>query len=1841
MSTTRERGTPALFNFGLQDFGTLLHSEVKAVPEKAAVTANSVLSHESSVAAAAPSQDHLPAPITTRTGGLENLYAPSHGNFTAHHNRTPFQANVQPDSAQAFQKNPLAPSQPTPPAMTLSHALPLQDALSVAPMQTSLLASAAAINHLLAPTNAHAGSNGIHAPPPVVAVGGQLWYGVDNAANTGLDHIDTDGAGKDVAEHDTSGADFASMAVDGADGFYFGYTRDGLLRIGHITNDVETGQASEIQEILIQHQVAGHPASNDEVNAIAVDPLNHIIFVGLWGQADQYTGILEVQYDPSTGALTSPYNASAGTVSDFGHMLFHDDNSGLVNGVTAMTNIIAMQYDMQDGNLYYVDQTNIWPGSSGSGLAWHQTNGIYRVSTTGSVSGTEPVPVQLSLNSQFAAGDNNNYIEGLAINEAQGLIYFAVNDAATTTSKLYYMPIAGGTATQMSIPGGVTFIFADDQGTGVNPLAFDPNLRQLYVSDNQGQDIVELTLSADGKSFTGGNSSFDVIDNNHDGTGPTGLFFDPLPTLGSLSATTTEALQGGSALNLLTAAPTITDPQDGASNKLHMGFAQIVVANAQSGDNLFANGAQSGTIAGTNISINWNSSTHTLTLSGNDTEAHYQTAFDLISFQDAGTDNSTGSHPTRTIDWIISDGTTIVDQTTADSNERATTVVIDRAPTVVADSYTKVLEGSVLNDNAAAGVLHNDSDKDADAIVVTALNGSAGNLNSLTFTGTYGHFDLQSDGSFVYTADLTGAIDGAANGSHPVDTFTYTVSDGIVGVSTTTVSFTIDRAPTLVADNPLTQALEGAGSTSLGNVLTNDSDKDGDPLVVSQVNGSAAGVNNSVAGTYGHITINSNGTYSYNADNTSAIDSAATGSHLTDTFTYTVDDGQGSANQVTTVTVTIDRAPTVVADAPVAEAVESGVSVTGNVLTNDSDRDGDSLTVTLINGGAVASGAGGTVFAGTYGHLTMHQDGTYSYVADNTVAIDGAATGSHLTDSFTYTASDGFGGTSPETLTFTIDRGPTVSDHGTSLAESGTVSGTGGLLGTGALGGDSDRDGDGLQVTMVNGTAINDTLSNFAGTYGHLTIGNDGSYSYTADITSAIDAAPTGSHPVEHFTLTIDDGHGGTITENLDFTIDRPAIASADSLDTTEDAQATVGSGLPINANLLANDTDPDGDSFAITAVNGSGANVGNQIVLASGALLTVNSNGTYTYDPNHAFDYLAAVGSGASDTSATDTFTYTITGGSTVTVTITVNGVDSNDVLIGTSGSDTINGGIGDDIFYDDNGLRSGEDPHDTSAGKSGGVDSFSGGSGNDFFYMGGNLIAADQIDGGTGTDHVVLNGDYTGANAVTFNATTMLNVEVLGLTAGHSYTLTMDNATVASGQTLRVQGGTLGAGDALIFDASNDTTGGNYVITAGAGNDVLTGGAGNDHFVVSAGGTDTVHGGAGDDTINAGAMLTAADAFDGGSGTDTLVLKGDYSSGVVFNATTLTNVEVIALTAGHDYNLTMNAATVASGQTLTVHAATLLAGDNVTFNAAAGVAGSSFVFDTGAGDDILTGGAGNDTFRPGAGNDTIHGGGGDDTINMGANLTAADVIDGGSGTDTILLDGDYSAGITFGATTVTNVETIYLTPGNDYTLTTNDATVAAGQTLTILAPGLGAGDKLVFDGSAETDGSFIIHAGAGNDILTGGAGADTIKAGNGNNTITGGLGGDDITGGSGNDLFVYNAVAESTSITRDRVHGFDAIQDQFQFTGVTVNAIDTAITTGHLSIGTFDANLAAAVNSGNLAAHDAVLFTADSGNLSGHTFLVVDANGVAGYQASQDFVIDITGATNLASLTTGNFLH
>jgi VCBS repeat-containing protein len=80
--------------------------------------------------------------------------------------------------------------------------------------------------------------------------------------------------------------------------------------------------------------------------------------------------------------------------------------------------------------------------------------------------------------------------------------------------------------------------------------------------------------------------------------------------------------------------------------------------------------------------------------------------------------------------------------------------------------------------------------------------------------------------------------------------------------------------------------------------------------------------------------------------------------------------------------------------------------------------------------------------AGVYGHLTLNADGSYSYVADIAAAINSAPTGNHPQDTFTYTASDGNGGTAAASLTITLDRPAVVTASNQSVAAGTSIAGS-------------------------------------------------------------------------------------------------------------------------------------------------------------------------------------------------------------------------------------------------------------------------------------------------------------------------------------------------------------------------------------------------------------------------------------------------------------------------------------------------------------------------------------------------------------------------------------------------------------------------------------------------------------------------------------------------------------------------------------------------------------------------------------------------------------------------------
>ena len=99
---------------------------------------------------------------------------------------------------------------------------------------------------------------------------------------------------------------------------------------------------------------------------------------------------------------------------------------------------------------------------------------------------------------------------------------------------------------------------------------------------------------------------------------------------------------------------------------------------------------------------------------------------------------------------------------------------------------------------------------------------------------------------------------------------------------------------------------------------------------------------------------------------------------------------------------------------PDTTAVVTGATVTqanpnAGVLANDVELAyAYTLTVSGISNASQGAGTVGQALAGLYGALTLNADGTYSYAANNTAAINAAPAG-RLTDVFTYTASDGHG----------------------------------------------------------------------------------------------------------------------------------------------------------------------------------------------------------------------------------------------------------------------------------------------------------------------------------------------------------------------------------------------------------------------------------------------------------------------------------------------------------------------------------------------------------------------------------------------------------------------------------------------------------------------------------------------------------------------------------------------------------------------------------------------------------------------------------------------------------------
>ncbi|MCU1358338.1 MAG: outer rane adhesin like protein [Acidimicrobiales bacterium] len=275
-----------------------------------------------------------------------------------------------------------------------------------------------------------------------------------------------------------------------------------------------------------------------------------------------------------------------------------------------------------------------------------------------------------------------------------------------------------------------------------------------------------------------------------------------------------------------------------------------------------------------------------------------------------------------------------------------------------------------------------------------------------------------------------------------------------------TTSVTANTAPIAVADSYATDEDVDLTVPLLAGVLTNDTDPDADTLSASLV---------SQASAHGQVVLAADGSFSYQPD--ADFNGAAT-------FTYTVNDGTADSNVAT---VTIDVAPVndpanLVDDAVVAT---SGEQVMFDVLANDSDVDGDTLTVshTDVN----------------HGTLTCASDGKCAYQPDS---------GYVGPDSFTYTVDDGQpngaggknratrGVSGPATVTIDVQAATTTTTSSTTSTTSGSTTTTsvgttttigGGVTTTTATGGTTTTGPGGTGTTGPGGTGTGGTGTGGAG----------------------------------------------------------------------------------------------------------------------------------------------------------------------------------------------------------------------------------------------------------------------------------------------------------------------------------------------------------------------------------------------------------------------------------------------------------------------------------------------------------------------------------------------------------------------------------------------------------------------------------------------------------------------------------------------------------------------------------------------------------------------------------------
>ena len=612
--------------------------------------------------------------------------------------------------------------------------------------------------------------------------------------------------------------------------------------------------------------------------------------------------------------------------------------------------------------------------------------------------------------------------------------------------------------------------------------------------------------------------------------------------------------------------------------------------------------------------------------------------------------------------------------------------------------------------------------------IATAPNAADG---TLTLNGV-----TVGAGDSIAAADITSLkfIPAPDRSGLGLASFTFQVRDNGGGAGDTdltpnTIIFNVSNvnsAPGAVADTA--RATEGgagtAGSNPSGNLLANDTDPDaGDLKTVDSASGAgsgatAIGASNAIAGSFGTLTLSSDGSYAYALDNTSTAVQALRSSAqtLTDTFSYTMKDGAG-LRSTASMTVTIEGrndGPVALNDfnfAVASNVVQAKLNPSGKLLANDSDVDaGDAISVTRASAGSTLGGAIVTIGSGTsvQGAEGRTYAGFSTKGAGNIGSVGATVTGTGVPAGTTVASVDNVSGT--RFVTFAnaygnvaaLDGVASITVNGNLFtleplgAPSTTIIAISGATG-GAISAGMTVTGAGIQAaTTVASVAASGSVSfvtlnkavsgalgadvvfgssgtSIAGSHGTLMLQQDGSYTYTIT-----DSTPTAGSDTFSYEITDAAGAVSTARLSLDIIVSNvaPPVAAPDTVAITENAAA-------VSANVLANDTQNSGvkvvsDAWSATAGAMTAVTVAGVSLSGLYGALLIKPDGSTTYTLNNGNGAVNALRAGQS---LSESFSYRM-GSNTVgydveTLTITISGANDGPSAFGDSATAREAGGL------------------------------------------------------------------------------------------------------------------------------------------------------------------------------------------------------------------------------------------------------------------------------------------------------------------------------------------------------------------------------------------------------------------------------------------------------------------------------------------------------------------------------------------------------------------------------------